>query len=164
MILIKKENTISILEKSNCIRYLYARIEEVADIYLKKMQNTCIKNTDTYVPYLKHKNSPKSLWGYYAVSKPEKITIYSKQLSLGYLYNSFDIKKIISFFIVNPEKHRFINITIFVPETEWQDRCAFKKAFWDEIHDFFTNLYSNSLQKLIIPPVCVSDVSDVLEV
>lgn len=138
MLLIKKNEELRVLEENSCIRYLYTRLEEIATDHLHKLQRKIVKNSETnFVPYEKHKLSPKTLIGFYMVAKRGKITIYWKFQNRGYLYNSYSTKKIVSFFIVKPQKTTFIS---FSEKKEWEDRCSFKNAYWDEIHFHFKNL------------------------
>lgn len=173
MILKKENSKITIVEKSDCIRYLQSRLEEIALIRLCGLQNTNTKNTEktNFVDYFKKENS--RIWGYFQVPKPEKITIYNKYQLKGYLYNSFELKKIVSYFIINPtkacesqycevaindkKKTEFAILKNFFKSFTKDEEIDYKESvdakinhkltFWSEIHDFILNLYGSTKEK-----------------
>lgn len=139
MILIKKHSVLRILEDDACIRYLQGRLEEIAQTVLLKLQRKVAKNTENkYVSYNRHKIDTK-ICGYYCVPKPDKLIIYQKITNRGYLYTSNATQKIVSFYLVRPKKNKFICREL---KQDWTDKCSFKQAYWQEIHEFFNNLRS----------------------
>lgn len=111
MIISVQNNNYKIIYQSPCIRHLQDELECVSwDFVLKH----------SVIEKKFYKKSSSRKWGkvpygFFMVSKQNKITIYRKVKNAGYIYNTDSVHKVISFILILPEK------PVFIPEQKKSD-------------------------------------------
>ncbi len=109
MILIDINKTKNVLFKSENLRELRHKLEELSFDYLNSLQVSEQK-------YYKKSKSGKwgnAPFGFFMVYSGNKIQIYNKQLQKGFVYNGYTVFKFITFELIEPVKKPFFNTAGF---------------------------------------------------
>jgi hypothetical protein len=129
MIITKMDGKNKVIYKSNNLNELFRKVEELAFVFLNTFQVQPEK-------YFQKSKSHKWGWvpyGFFMVSRFDKVIIYKKEQLKGYIYNCDSVRKIISFSIVRPESRE-------IPEIEKDydlinDAVNYKINKWEIIHN-----------------------------
>lgn len=102
MIIVKKNKKYKVFYKNDNLRELQRRLEEFAFehilTYEVQPERYFKKSKSGY--YKTHK------FGYFMVAGCDKITIYNKHISNGYLYNSTVVDKIATYILIRPKQRK----------------------------------------------------------
>lgn len=136
MIISKNNGEIKIIYKSKNINELYYKLEEFAFNYLKNLE---VKNENIYKPS-KSKKYGNHPYGFFIVSKYNKLTIFNKFINTGIIYSSTEIKKIISFYIIKKKSKKF-NFSMPRDFIHMGECINYKRECWDYVHNDIINAY-----------------------
>jgi len=100
MIIAKYNKGYKVIYESKCIRELWRKLEEMAIDYLLKLE----VQDEKYFKKSKSRGWTSHPYGYFLVKGQDKLNIYHKYISKGYIYNSTVIEKLITFILVRPQK------------------------------------------------------------
>jgi hypothetical protein len=131
MITTKISGRNKIIFKSEDVRELMRKLEELAHTYLCTLQ----VQDEKYYKKSESKRWGKVPAGYFMVSKYDKIIIYHKYISLGYIYNSTVVDKIISYSLIRPTPRD--NNIIVLDSILYGINCEaidIKIRLWADIH------------------------------
>jgi hypothetical protein len=117
-----------IVYQSDNIKELQRKLEEICFEYLQKLQIS----PEIYYRS-RSKKYGKCPYGYFVIPQHNKLTIYYKNLNKGYIYNSDNVCKIISFLLIEPQKNKFELKNYDANETF--EKTKYKISCWNKIHE-----------------------------
>lgn len=125
MIIAKSDKVYKVVYKNNNLRELLRNIEEIAFDFL-------LSNEVQPEKYFKKSKSgyyKSHKFGYFMVASFDKITIYNKYIAKGYVYNSTEVKKIITYILIRPQARA----DPILYENEW-DENNIKGNYFEDVH------------------------------
>jgi len=125
MIIAKKDRKYKVIYENNNLRELLRHIEEIAFDFLlsNEVQDEKYFKKSKSGYYKSHK------MGYFMVAGYDKITIYNKYIDKGYLYNSIEVKKIITYILIRPIRR----LPAVYYENEWESDL-YKSQYFADVH------------------------------
>jgi hypothetical protein len=124
----QKLKNITVVYRSENIRELQRKIEEICHIHLQQFE-IC---DEQYYKTVSKKYT-RCPFGYFVIPGENKLTIYHKYIDRGYLYNSVAIDKVMTFYLVAPSKREFFMKRYKADKV--YDCSKHKNEFWHELHN-----------------------------
>lgn len=137
MIIAKFDKKYKVIYENNNLRELFRKLEEIAFEYVLQHEvqpEKYFKKTKSGF-YKTHK------MGYFAVSNWDKITVYEKYNSKGYIYNEIKVRKLITYLLIRPP------LAQNVQEREWDENKFLEKlALFQNVHKELTDIFYEDVE------------------
>lgn len=135
MIIAKYDKKYKVIYENNNLRELFRKLEEIAFEYVLQHEvqpEKYFKKTKSGF-YKSHK------MGYFAVSNWDKITVFEKYNSKGYIYNEIKVRKLITYILIRhdgPRRQHAFGLN------EWDENKYLEKlALFQNIHKELCDIF-----------------------
>ncbi len=131
MIISNQNNEYKIIFKSSCVRELRDNLEKIALDY----KNTFEVGDNVFYRKSKSKKFGWCPYGFFCIAQKNKISVFHKYVSKGYLYNADQIDKIMSFTLVEPSKKKYNPLD----KANYLNEAQQKAIYFEKIHSSIRN-------------------------